>query len=158
MAKSSPKRPSAPHSNLAERYSYRLTALSNLLTVWSARNLGRQFDISVVEWRVLATIAQFGPSPAKNITVNTVMDKGNVSRAVQGLEKGGFVTRSPDKSDGRTQIIKMTPSGRRLHKKISAQSIARQVRLSASLTIEERRVLDRALTKLANEAKAMLNE
>lgn len=152
-----PRRPSIRH-DLSKRYSFRLSALSNTLTLWSTRTFGRKFGISTVEWRVLTTIAQFGASPARDITANTIMDKGNVSRAVQTLLEKKLIKRRQDKSDSRTQIISLTPAGRRLNKRVSIISINRQKRLASVLSAEERRSLDRILEKLSREAKVMLDE
>ena len=145
-------------SDFSQRYGYKLSILSNRLSLWTARTYGRKFGVSVVEWRALAYLFANGECAARDITVNTLMDKGNVSRAIGSLVKKGLVIRREDRADGRRILVRLTASGKRLYGAISAQSEGRQQRLALVLTVDEQCVLDRALAKLGVEADRMLDE
>jgi DNA-binding MarR family transcriptional regulator len=74
-----------------------------------------------------------------------------VSRAMQGLEARGIVSRKLDPDDRRERIVSLTAAGRALYRRIVPYALEREAKLLAVLTPEEAEVLDRAMRKLSSE-------
>ena len=66
---------------------YRLNRLSSAVSQQFRAVYGPHHDLTVPEWRVLATLAQFGTMTAKAIGRHSSMHKTKVSRAVRALEE-----------------------------------------------------------------------
>ena len=115
--------------DLVDVTAFRLSVLSNRLTLWAARTYGREFGIGVLEWRVLAALALLGPATASEIVGLTVLDKSGVSRAVRRLVRRGFAERAGHPADGRMKILSLTPPGRALHARVALRSRERERRL-----------------------------
>ncbi len=135
---------------------YRLSALSNRLTLWSARVYRREFGVSSLEWRVLASLAALGPVTARDVAEFAVLDKSNVSRAVHRLTRRRFVEQSGHPVDGRSRILTLTREGRTLHGKISARSRRREEDLFRDFTESERESFAAFLTRLDQRARVLL--
>ena len=135
---------------------YRLSALSNRLTLWSARVYRREFGVSSLEWRVLASLAALGPVTARDVAEFAVLDKSNVSRAVQRLTRRGFVEQSGHPVDGRSRILTLTREGGTLHGKISARSRRREEELFRDFTKSERESFAAFLSRLDERARVLL--
>ncbi len=135
---------------------YRLSTLSNRLTLWSARVYRREFGVGSLEWRVLASLAALGPVSARDVAEFAVLDKSNVSRAVHRLTERRLVERSDHPVDGRSRILTLTREGRRLHRKISAHSRQREEDLFRDFTETERESFAAFLTRLDERARVLL--
>lgn len=135
---------------------YRLSALSNRLTLWSARVYRREFGVSSLEWRVLASLAALGPVTARDVAEFAVLDKSNVSRAVHRLTRRGFVEQSGHPVDRRSRILTLTREGRTLHGNISAHSGKREEDLFRDFTEAERESFAAFLTRLDERARVLL--
>ena len=146
----------APAYDLARVTAYRLAVLSNRLTLWSARVYGREFGISVLEWRVLAILAALGPAVARDVAEFSVLDKSNVSRAVRRLTARGLVRQTDHPGDGRSRILTLTRAGTALYRKIAARSLAREEALFEGFTASERSQLAALLERLDGHARALL--
>lgn len=145
-----------PGYDLARVTAYRLAVLSNRLTLWSARVYRREFGISVLEWRVLAILAELGPSLARDIAEFSVLDKSNVSRAVSRLTARGLVEQAGHPVDGRSRILTLTAKGKALHRRIAARSRQREDALFEGFSPVERSDLAALLERLDRSARALL--
>ncbi|MDE0333965.1 MAG: MarR family transcriptional regulator [Defluviicoccus sp.] len=148
--------PDASDFDLSRIAGYRLSALSNRLTLWSARVYRREFGVSSLEWRVLASLAALGPVTARDVAEFAVLDKSNVSRAVHRLTHRGFIERCGHPVDGRSRILTLTKEGRILHGKISAHSRQRDKELFRGFTESERESFAAFLTRLDERARLLL--
>lgn len=136
---------------------------ANLLAlVHVASNLiGRAFDpgvvapfgLSIPEWRIVLSLAAGGADTAMAITAEWGMDKMAISRAVRSLAGRGLVQRKLDPADKRRRALSLTADGIALYNRIEPQATARYLELLEPLTATERRVLRRALGKLATRAR-----
>ena len=95
---------------------------------------------------------------ASQISEETLMDKSNVSRAIQRLIDRRLVRRTPDAADRRRMVVELTAEGRSLYDAMSATSQDRQDRLISVLTAAERREFDRLLRKIEGQAITLLDE
>lgn len=63
------------------------------------------------EWRVLATLGQYGALTATEIVTHTGLHKTKVSRAVFSIEKRRWLKRRQDEKDRRIQRLELTAQG-----------------------------------------------
>ncbi|GGM57557.1 MarR family winged helix-turn-helix transcriptional regulator [Microbacterium saperdae] len=62
-------------------------------------------------YKALTTIARCEQVTASALAERMLMDKGQVSRTVRELEELTLIERSPDPSDGRSSLLRLTPLG-----------------------------------------------
>ena len=134
---------------------YRLSVLSNTVSLGIARSYRARFGLSVAEWRVLAVLGRFAPLAAGDVAARTAMDKVRVSRAASKLIDGGFVTATQDKADRRRTLLRLSAKGKRVHGEIAPLAQAREAALVATLEPAELEALDRLLSKLQARADAL---
>jgi MarR family transcriptional regulator for hemolysin len=66
------------------------------------------------EARLLTLLDQEGGSAAQDALSNRLsVDRSNAVRALQGLEREGYVARRKDDSDKRANVVRMTAKGRK---------------------------------------------
>ncbi|MBT5265561.1 MAG: winged helix-turn-helix transcriptional regulator [Rhodospirillaceae bacterium] len=127
---------------------YRLSVLSNTVSRTIARLYSDQFDITILEWRVMAVIGSFGPMSANEICQNTEMDKVQVSRATTKLIESGRLARKEDETDRRRFVLSLTAGGRQTYDEIVPIAKRSERRLLDVLTSEETQRLSILLSKL----------
>ena len=64
---------------------YRLSVLTNIVSMSIAEAYEREFGLTIPQWRVIAVLARYPDLSAIEVAERTAMDKVAVSRAVQGL-------------------------------------------------------------------------
>lgn len=101
------------------------------------------------EWRVLFHLGIYGRMTAKEIGERSKMHKTKISRAVQRLAERRFLTRDQDEKDRRLEHLELTTAGQAAYRDLRGVAERYDVKLSATLTPEENRVLRQALVKLA---------
>ena len=62
-------------------------------------------------YKALTTIARCEQVTASALAERMLMDKGQLSRTVRELEELELIERSPDPSDGRSSLLRLTPLG-----------------------------------------------
>lgn len=70
--------------------------------------------LSVLEWRVLSTLASHGAMSICALAQTTVSKQPTVTRLLLRLEAQGYVERSTSLDDRRYTLVRVTRSGRRL--------------------------------------------
>jgi len=137
--------------DLQQYFPYRLARLAEQVSLAVAEVYSERFSLTRQEWRVLAALGGRAEIATKEIGPLTTLDKMQVSRAMQGLEARGIVSRKLDPDDRRERIVSLTPAGRTLYRRIVPYALEREAKLLAVLTPEEIAVLDRAMRKLSSE-------
>ncbi|MGC1414368.1 MAG: MarR family transcriptional regulator [Candidatus Acidiferrum sp.] len=79
------------------------------------------FGMTAQEAAVLVHCAEEGETSAGKLAKAMVRDKGKITRFVDRLESGGFLTRRNDPRDHRLLIIKATIRGRRVAPHLKAR-------------------------------------
>lgn len=125
-----------------------VTFLANKLSSGASACYRKNFDVGVVEWRLLALL-----KVEQNITANRMcqvigLDKAAVSRALKLLNQRGSVNFIKDEKDGRSSLICLTKEGELLHDKILQVALEREALLLGGFQAEELEVLLRLLHKL----------
>lgn len=90
---------------------YRLNRLTDAVSRDFSRIYRQRFGMARPEWRLLATLGQYGTMTATAIGRHSAMHKTKVSRAVTALEKRRWLTRSTDEADRRVENLTLTKAG-----------------------------------------------
>ena len=127
---------------------YRLSVLSNTVSLAIAREYEDRFQLSITEWRVVAVLGRYDGLSAREVAERTAMDKVAVSRAVAALMKDGRVRRATAAHDKRQSVLSLTAKGRKVHAEVAPLALQYEQRLLAHLDAEEQSWLARILEKL----------
>lgn len=121
---------------------YRLNRIGATVSGQFRKIYGPQHDLTIPEWRVLATLGQFEELGAKEIGQHSSMHKTKVSRAVRGLEERRWLKRRDSHVDGREEILSLTPAGRRVYEVIVPKALAFESRLLADMGMQAEALQD----------------
>jgi DNA-binding MarR family transcriptional regulator len=121
---------------------YRLNRIASAVSQDFRSVYGPHHDLTIPEWRVLATLGQFEEIGAKAIGQHSSMHKTKVSRAVRALEERRWLKRRESEEDRREEILSLTALGQKTYREIVPKALA-----------FERHILD----ELGPEAEVVLN-
>ena len=138
----------SPKVKLKNFIPYRLNNLAERVSVALSRIYSDQFGISVAEWRILATLAEYPELLAKEIGLQTHMDKVKVSRAVSALDKKGCLVRQKDDSDSRAIRLALNDQGIKLYKDIARKALEWEKALLMELDGQQQEALYNLLNHL----------
>lgn len=134
--------------SLPEFLPYRLNNLGEKISVSLSRIYVERFGISISQWRILATLAEHGELQAKQIGLQTNMDKVRVSRAIASLHARKLLHKRSCARDNRASNITLNAAGRRLYDQIVPQALAWEKQLIQPLSRPEQQALFAILDKL----------
>jgi DNA-binding MarR family transcriptional regulator len=139
---------------IRELLSYRLHQVANLLSRGAELRYRREFGVSLWEWRTVALLGgASGPQSLNELARAAGMDKGQMSRVVSGLTKKAIVFREADANDARGIRLSLTRTGKKLYQKLIRAAAERNSAFLGCLSSQERACLEKAMTKLAHEAR-----
>lgn len=115
---------------------YRLNRLSAAMSREFRTVYGHHHDLTVPEWRVLATLGEYDQMSAKAIGAHSAMHKTKVSRAVKALEDRRWLRREEHPKDRREEVLFLTPLGRSAYADIVPKAIAFEGRMLESLGVD----------------------
>jgi DNA-binding MarR family transcriptional regulator len=98
-------------------------------------------DLSIASMAVLGSLFRHGDLTVGELATLERVQPPSMTRKVNGLEEGGYVSRRPHDSDGRVVVVALTDRGRervQADRRRRDEWLARQLR---DLTPEERYVL-----------------
>jgi DNA-binding MarR family transcriptional regulator len=134
---------------------YRLNRLAEVVSRDFSRIYKERYGLTRPEWRLLATLGQYGTMTATEIGAHSAMHKTKVSRAVTALEERRWLTRKADGHDRRVERLTLTKAGENTYRELVPLARAFEDRLLDRLTQEDRRAavsgLD-ALERLLEES------
>lgn len=131
---------------------YRLVILADLISRSLSELYEDQFGLTRQEWRILAALADNGPTSSIDVSRYSTLDPMAVSRASSALESKGYITREDSPHDRRIKLIRPTRSGTALYQRIMPLLIDRERDLTEQLSAEERACLEEMITKLLDRA------
>jgi DNA-binding MarR family transcriptional regulator len=82
--------------------------------------------LSIVEWRVLWDLVEVGPMTIGEMAEIQRVDPSQLSRALPGMRKKGFVVAGQGNRDGRQVMVEIAPAGKLAYEK--AEPIMRRRR------------------------------
>ena len=100
------------------------------------------------EWRVMANLGRNDGLTAAEICRTTFTDKTKVSRAVQALERRGWLTRSAVKGDRRQESLALSEAGRVRFYQIGKRAVAFDRSLRDRIGEAQAETLARLLVRL----------
>lgn len=136
---------------------YRLNMLATEVSQSLARAYGRRFGISIPEWRVLATLGQFGVMTARDIGSHSRMHKTTVSRAVAALEKRRLVQRRANRADMREAFLALTDAGSTIYQEIVPMARAFSDSLCEGLSATEIQQMNALIDRLTQRVATLGN-
>lgn len=101
--------------------------------------------LPLAEVRVLYELAESGPATARALAQGLGLDEGYLSRIVRRFRDRGWLTRQPDPTDARQQLLSLTPAGETAFGPLRARSRADVAERIANLDPAGRAALCRAL-------------
>ena len=108
---------------------YRLNRIAAAVSQDFRSVYGPHHDLTIPEWRVLATLGQFEEMSAKAIGRHSAMHKTKVSRAVRALEDRRWLRRRQSEEDRREEILTLTVQGESAYRQIVPKALAFESRL-----------------------------
>jgi DNA-binding MarR family transcriptional regulator len=99
-------------------------------------------------YRLLAALAEFGPSSQAGLARSTGVDRSDIVAALNELEEQRLVKRAADASDRRRNTVSITAAGRRRLASLDGVLDDIQERLLAPLSPGERRQLVTLLERM----------
>jgi DNA-binding MarR family transcriptional regulator len=144
---------------IRELLSYRLHRVANLLSRGAELRYRREFGVSLWEWRTLALLgAADAPLSLSHLAQAAGIHKSQMSRVVSGLARRRLVLREADPGDARGLRLALSKAGRRLYAGLIRAASERDAAFNGCLSATERQILDRALAKLAGQARELIRE
>jgi MarR family transcriptional regulator, repressor for mepA len=99
------------------------------------------------------TIGYIEANEERGITAREIAETfgttpASVSSLIGGLERGGYVERTPDPADARSKLLRVLPKGRGLTRDFDVQMEGFKERMLAPLSAADRAALVRLLTTI----------
>ena len=145
-------------TEIQDLLSYKLHRVANLLSRGAELRYRREFGVSLWEWRSIALLgAGREPLSLNHLAHAAGIHKSQMSRVVSGLAKRGLVRREADADDGRGLALTLSMAGRRVYLGLIRAAAQRDEAFRKCLSKREKEVFDRALEKLAGQARDFID-
>jgi len=146
-------------TEIRDLLSYRVHRVANLLSRGAELRYRREFGVSLWEWRTIALLgAADEPLSLGHLAHAAGIDKSQMSRVVAGLTKRRIVLREAHPGDGRGVRLTLTKSGRKIYDGLIRAAAQRDSAFRGCLTKNENQAFDRILTKLAGQARELIQD
>jgi len=122
-----------PLLSLEQFMPYRLNRAAETVSRRFAAIYRRHSGLTRPEWRVLATLGQYGCLTATDIGRHSAMHKTKVSRAVQALEGRRWLKRQSDSKDRRVEHLTLTELGQKNYRALAQLALDFERRLRETL-------------------------
>ena len=127
---------------------FRLSRLSESISLKFAQHYKREYGMTRPEWRALAALGQLGTLTSTEICQHSNMHKTKVSRAVQALSERGWLIRKRDDDDRRVEYLQLSAIGQRRYSKLVVLAKQFQHELLSSMSPSALSTVDKALSIL----------
>ena len=134
---------------------YRLSVLTNIVSMSIADTYEREFGLTIPQWRVIAVLARYPDLSAIEVAERTAMDKVAVSRAVQGLLAARRLVRSYDAGDRRRSRLRLSSAGKSVYMRVAPLALDYEKKLLDALSPADRKALERLIGRLMERAKRL---
>jgi DNA-binding MarR family transcriptional regulator len=137
---------------------YRLNRIAAAVSQEFRSVYGPHHDLTIPEWRVLATLGQFEEIGAKAIGRHSAMHKTKVSRAVRALEERRWLKRHESEADRREEILMLTALGQKAYRQIVPKALAFERHILNELGDDAVPLLRKLLKKNAMAPRVMITD
>jgi DNA-binding MarR family transcriptional regulator len=153
----------APLHHANQSINYRVYALASSLSKGAMRFYLAKFGLALPEMRLLSTLGNRRRLSSLELVKLTAMDKGLVSRVLNGLGQRGWVEQVQSAEGSNRRVWKLTRTGAALVARLQPLWRERESRLQSDLTPQEHELLLQLLERLfqaserlrAEEAKSL---
>jgi DNA-binding MarR family transcriptional regulator len=145
-------------TEIKDLISYQVHMVANLLSRGAELRYRREFGVSLWEWRTVALLGAAEPQSLGDLARAAGIDKSQMSRVVSGLARRKLVVRDANDADGRGVHLRLSRAGRKLYGGLIRAAAERDAAFRGCLTKDERQAFDRALTKLAGQARELIQQ
>jgi len=108
--------------------------LNKALTVY-------EWPLSTTHFKVMLFIEKMQPCTSLAVTAKLKRDKAQVARLIQDLLKSGFIQKTPNPTDKRSQLLELTDVGHHTFQEVNQAKQVMLDRLFEGITPEEQDVL-----------------
>jgi len=133
-----------------------MAALSNIFRVATRfrslveRDVLSQCNLSFSTFTILWVVWIRGPREFKELAKDVGVSKGTMTGLIKGLTKRELVSRAEHPTDNRRLIIKITPTGRSLVKRLFPKVNLLEARLTEELKVKEKQEVAKLLRIILN--------
>lgn len=131
---------------------FRLNVLAHVVAGGLDRLYNERFGFGIPEWRLIATLGEFGPMTARDIGAHSQMHKTKVSRAVATLEERGLLVRRANERDRREAFLSLTEAGANTYALIVPAALEHSQNLTAGLPEDDLAAFERIMAHLLERA------
>lgn len=110
------------------------------------------YGLTAAQAVVILIACDFGVLTQDEMTKRLSLDKSVIAKTVSKLTESGFLTRRPDENDRRTFTVRPTPKATEVYPQLCRQIDDCFLRMTRSLTEDERRQFARLLALAAESA------
>ena len=134
--------------DLRQFFPYRLAVLEQRVGIATSRHYRHDYDLSRIEWRVMATLAMFDSISATDICEFTHMAKMQVSRGIARLKDKNLVVQKVSENDHRATQLSLTTDGLKTYHCIVPRVLQEEQAILGYLSASEQRDLQKIMDKL----------
>ncbi|MGH7641684.1 MAG: MarR family winged helix-turn-helix transcriptional regulator [Candidatus Dormibacteria bacterium] len=99
---------------------------------------------------LLSRIASCGPVHPSQLAAYYCVDNSTITPQLQRLERAGLLSREPDPTDGRAALVRISPAGQRLRKRLHLARRRILEEVLQDLPVSEQEQLAAAAARLAS--------
>lgn len=128
---------------------YRILEVAQGLSRRMSKMLLEEWDMSLAEWQVLASLSREGAVSVREVEPKTLLDTVAVSRAAKRLTDRKLIKREVNKRDKRLVVLKPTKKGRDVAAEIGHLVMEMESDLLKGMNVQDRIRLSQLLKTLA---------
>lgn len=132
------------------RLSKKLTRIVNLHL--------KPYSITTEQWSVLRTLNEIDDISQKELSERADKDQATLTKILDLLEKNEFIERTPNPSDRRSFLIRITNKGRGLVKDVDPYLEKVFTKITGSIPKEKLDIYHEIVTTLENTIETLLEE
>lgn len=119
-------RSKSPPTRFVDDYLAALLAQASALISSEFHAVARAAGVPVAEWRILASLAGGEPLPVGRLAQLVIAPQPTVTRQLDRMAKKGLVERVAHESDRRLALVRTTPAGEALARRLVARAQAHE--------------------------------
>jgi len=109
----------------------------------------RAAGLSMIEWRVLATLHDSPPLTVSQLAQEVLSKQPTVTKLVQRMADQDWLDLLADPMDQRRTLVTVSPAGRKLVRPLLDKARAHEAQMLRTLAVSEQAALKKLLAKLA---------
>jgi DNA-binding MarR family transcriptional regulator len=145
-------------TRLDRTMTYRLHLLHKLSDRVSQIAYVNDAGMSMSEGRCLSAIGSFEPLSVNDLALRANLNKGQASRAAQGLVDQGLVKKDTSGTDARGVVLTLTAKGARKWQRVMQVVARRNSEIFGCLSAAEREQLSNMFDRLIEHARSTSND